>query len=93
MGAFLGSLSNFSATDLGGLAIKGDSKIRLSWQPVHVPQSLQLPTAASSCWSIAAGALERAALDPQLVEEVFLGNVCSANLGQVNLQPSSPAPA
>ncbi len=28
------------------------------------------------------GALSRIELDPQLVEEVFMGNVCSANLGQ-----------
>ncbi len=28
------------------------------------------------------GALERIGLDPQQVEEVFMGNVCSANLGQ-----------
>lgn len=28
------------------------------------------------------GALEKARVDPALVEEVFMGNVCSANLGQ-----------
>ncbi len=28
------------------------------------------------------GALERAGVEPALVEEVFMGNVCSANLGQ-----------
>ncbi|MDX1685167.1 MAG: beta-ketoacyl synthase N-terminal-like domain-containing protein, partial [Saprospiraceae bacterium] len=28
------------------------------------------------------GALKEAGIDPSLVEEVFMGNVCSANLGQ-----------
>ncbi|KAE8689814.1 putative acetyl-CoA acetyltransferase, cytosolic 2 [Hibiscus syriacus] len=50
MGGFLGSLSSFSATHLGSLAIKA--------------------------------ALRRANLDPSLVQEVFFGNVLSANLGQ-----------
>nr|XP_043612347.1 acetyl-CoA acetyltransferase, cytosolic 1-like [Erigeron canadensis] len=50
IGDFLGSLSSFSATQLGSLAIR--------------------------C------ALERARIDPQLVQEVFFGNVLSANLGQ-----------
>ncbi|PQQ11239.1 acetyl-CoA acetyltransferase cytosolic 1 [Prunus yedoensis var. nudiflora] len=50
MGGFLGSLSSFSATQLGSLAIR--------------------------C------ALKRANLDPSLVQEVFFGNVLSANLGQ-----------
>ncbi|XVE87619.1 hypothetical protein DITRI_Ditri19aG0002400 [Diplodiscus trichospermus] len=50
MGAFLGSLSSFSATHLGSIAIRS--------------------------------ALQRANLDPSLVQEVFFGNVLSANLGQ-----------
>ncbi|KAK6265133.1 hypothetical protein QUC31_013345 [Theobroma cacao] len=50
MGAFLGSLSSFSATQLGSIAIHS--------------------------------ALKRANLDPSLVQEVFFGNVLSANLGQ-----------
>eukprot|EP00775_Hariotina_reticulata_P010252 gene10252-10410_t len=50
MGAFLGSLSSFSAADLGGIAIKA--------------------------------ALERASVNPSSVDEVFMGNVCSANVGQ-----------
>ncbi|TQE02520.1 hypothetical protein C1H46_011928 [Malus baccata] len=50
MGGFLGSLSSFSATHLGSLAIQ--------------------------C------ALKRANVDPSLVQEVFFGNVLSANLGQ-----------
>ncbi|WIA08980.1 hypothetical protein OEZ85_008394 [Tetradesmus obliquus] len=56
MGAFQGSLSSFSATELGSIAIKG--------------------------------ALERAGISPGLVQEVFMGNVCSANLGQA---PASQA--
>ncbi|XP_022973138.1 acetyl-CoA acetyltransferase, cytosolic 1-like [Cucurbita maxima] len=50
IGAFLGSLSSFSATQLGSIAIE--------------------------C------ALKRANVDPSLVQEVFFGNVLSANLGQ-----------
>lgn len=50
IGSFGGVLSAFSATDLGGLAIKG--------------------------------ALEKTKIDPSLVEEVYFGNVLSANLGQ-----------
>ncbi len=50
IGSFLGSLSNFSATDLGAFAIKG--------------------------------ALDKIQLDPTLVDEVFMGNVISAGLGQ-----------
>ncbi|KAJ6363815.1 hypothetical protein OIU78_003895 [Salix suchowensis] len=50
MGGFLGSLSSFSATELGSIAIQ--------------------------C------ALSRANIDPSHVQEVFFGNVLSANLGQ-----------
>ncbi|KAJ4827260.1 aspartate transaminase aat1 [Turnera subulata] len=50
IGGFLGSLSSFSATKLGSIAIDA--------------------------------ALKRANVDPSLVEEVFFGNVLSANLGQ-----------
>jgi acetyl-CoA C-acetyltransferase len=50
IGSFGGSLSSFSATQLGGIAIKG--------------------------------ALESAGLAPHLVQEVYMGNVLSANLGQ-----------
>lgn len=58
MGAFQGSLSSFSATELGSIAIKG--------------------------------ALERAGISPGLVQEVFMGNVCSANLGQVRSRLAAP---
>lgn len=50
IGSFGGVLSPFSATQLGGFAIKG--------------------------------ALEKAGLDPKEVQEVYMGNVVSANLGQ-----------
>lgn len=50
MGGFLNSLSSFTATKLGSIAIQ--------------------------C------ALQRANIDPSLVQEVFFGNVLSANLGQ-----------
>lgn len=50
IGSFGGTLSSFSATQLGSLAIKG--------------------------------ALDRQKIDPKEVQEVFMGNVVSANLGQ-----------
>lgn len=50
LGRFGGMLSEFTAIDLGAMAIKG--------------------------------ALKKAGLEAQLVQEVFLGNVISANLGQ-----------
>lgn len=50
IGAFGGSLAGFSATQLGGIAIKG--------------------------------AIERAGIKPEDVQEVYMGNVLSANLGQ-----------
>lgn len=50
IGSFGGSLSGFSATQLGGIAIKG--------------------------------ALEKAGVEPNQIQEVYMGNVLSANLGQ-----------
>lgn len=50
VGSFGGSLAGFSATQLGGFAIKA--------------------------------ALEKAGLKPESVQEVYMGNVLSANLGQ-----------
>jgi len=50
IGSFGGTLSGFSATQLGGIAIKG--------------------------------ALDKAGVKPEQVEEVYMGNVLSANLGQ-----------
>lgn len=50
IGGFLGSLSSFSATDLGSIAIKG--------------------------------ALDKINLDPSEVQEVLMGNVLQANVGQ-----------
>lgn len=50
IGSFLGSLSSFSAVQLGGIAYKG--------------------------------ALEKAGVDKKFVQEVFVGNVISAGLGQ-----------
>ncbi len=50
IGSFGGSLSGFTATQLGGFAIKG--------------------------------AIEKAGINPSQVQEVYMGNVLSANLGQ-----------
>lgn len=35
------------------------------------------------CLALLAAALERSGVDPAVVDEVFMGNVCSANVGQV----------
>lgn len=50
IGSFGGSLAGFSATQLGGFAIKA--------------------------------AIEKAGIQPELIQEVYMGNVLSANLGQ-----------
>ena len=50
VGSFGGSLASFSATQLGGFAIKA--------------------------------AVEKAGLKPENIQEVYMGNVLSANLGQ-----------
>ena len=50
IGSFLGSLSSFSATQLGSIAIKG--------------------------------ALNKIKLDPAMIDEVFMGNVVQAGVGQ-----------
>ena len=57
IGSFGGSLSVFSATQLGSFAIKG--------------------------------ALEKAGVDPKEVQEVLMGNVISANLGQAPARQAS----
>ena len=49
IGSFMGKLSKFKASDLGGLAIKG--------------------------------ALDKINLPKEAIDEVILGNVCSAGLG------------
>ncbi len=49
-GSFGGAFLKFSATDLGGIAIKG--------------------------------AMDKAGIKPEVVDEVFMGNVCQAGLGQ-----------
>lgn len=50
IGSFGGGLANFTATQLGSIAIKA--------------------------------AIERAGVDPMIIQEVYMGNVLSANLGQ-----------
>ena len=57
IGSFGGTLSGFSATELGAFAIKG--------------------------------VLDKAGADPAQVEEVIMGNVCSANLGQAPARQSA----
>lgn len=46
-------------------------------------ESILYASARFLCHSSLAGALERAGIDPSVVDEVFMGNVISSNLGQV----------
>ncbi len=57
MGSFGGSLKSFTATQLGGIAIKG--------------------------------AVEKAGIKPELVQEVLMGSVIQANLGQAPARQAS----
>lgn len=57
MGSFGGSLKSFTATQLGGIAIKG--------------------------------AVEKAGINPELVQEVIMGSVMQANLGQAPARQAS----
>jgi acetyl-CoA C-acetyltransferase len=57
MGSFGGSLKSFTATQLGGIAIKG--------------------------------AVEKAGINPELVQEVIMGSVIQANLGQAPARQAS----
>ncbi len=59
IGSFGGSLSGFTAIELGSKAIKG--------------------------------AMEKAGIDPNIVDEVFMGNVVSANLGQAPARQAAMA--
>ena len=59
IGSFGGSLAQFSATQLGGFAIKG--------------------------------AIEKAGLKADQIQEVIMGNVLSANLGQAPATQASKA--
>src|SRR4030095_14023845 len=57
IGAFGGTLSSFSATQLGAIGIKE--------------------------------AVKRAGIKPELIQEVFMGNVLSANVGQAPVTQAS----
>jgi len=57
MGSFGGSLKSFTATQLGGIAIKG--------------------------------AVEKAGINPELIQEVIMGSVLQANLGQAPARQAS----
>lgn len=85
MGGFLGSLSSFSATKLGSIAIQ--CKNFSSFSDIGIVSSMfndfyyQTWCEFYFCYGLL-GALQRANIDPSLVQEVFFGNVLSANLGQ-----------
>lgn len=100
MGGFLGSLSSFSATKLGSIAIQCNVEIFISSPPLFVFLPLlqfeffffgSFIFIIYKCFALSVnfdvtmnllGALKRANVDPSLVQEVFFGNVLSANLGQ-----------
>ena len=77
MGGFLGSLSSLSATKLGSIAIRGNYPNFTN----HF-NFIPLGTEILRFNHETVGALRRANIDPSLVQEVFFGNVLSANLGQ-----------
>ncbi|WJZ96053.1 hypothetical protein VitviT2T_014776 [Vitis vinifera] len=77
MGGFLGSLSSLSATKLGSIAIRGNYP-----NSTNHFNFIPLGTEILRFNHETVGALRRANIDPSLVQEVFFGNVLSANLGQ-----------
>ena len=79
MGGFLGTLSSVPATKLGSIAIEGNY-VNLCQFVFHCIWSVLKICLCLYCWYVAA--LKRANVDPSIVEEVFFGNVLSANLGQ-----------
>lgn len=79
MGGFLGTLSSVPATKLGSIAIEGNYG-NLCQFLLHCIWNLLKICSSHFCWYVAA--LKRANVDPSLVEEVYFGNVLSANLGQ-----------
>jgi hypothetical protein len=85
IGSFLGALSSLPATKLGSIAIQGELQIFSAFTSelwisyiCFAPIALTWPW--MGCYLLAA--LERANVDPALVQEVYFGNVLSANLGQ-----------
>ncbi|AQK89868.1 putative acetyl-CoA acetyltransferase cytosolic 2 [Zea mays] len=85
IGALLGSLSSLPATKLGSIAIQGTYLSRHSLGSDVFGRISNNPSTncRNTCGpSQIPGALKRAKVDPALVQEVFMGNVLSANLGQ-----------
>ena len=83
IGGFQGSLTSFTAPQLGSLVLKGEQ--------LFVRPTLQ---SAYTCEAVAvmviyvgdllyADVMQRSGVEGSLVEEVFMGNVLSAGLGQV----------
>ena len=89
IGGFLGNLSSLSATQLGSIAIKGYLNFSFTSPPFFGHWNKAANSSTSTCPFLCfkflykfAAALKRANVDPSLVQEVFFGNVLSANLGQ-----------
>ena len=84
MGGFLGALSSLPATKLGSIAIQGDTHTFLHAH--HLWTRCKYLFCARwhwhEHWLGRLAALKRASVDPALVQEVYFGNVLSANLGQ-----------
>ena len=83
MGGFLGALSSLPATKLGSIAIQGEIQIFSAFtSELWTSYICFAPIALTWPWLWLLAALERANVDPALVQEVYFGNVLSANLGQ-----------
>ena len=83
MGGFLGALSSLPATKLGSIAIQGEIRIFSAFtSELWTSYICFAPIALTWPWLGLLAALERANVDPALVQEVYFGNVLSANLGQ-----------
>lgn len=85
MGGLLGLLSSFSATKLGSIAIEGMGRTIffcfMRWA-IYVFRKVSFVLFLNYFFMSLVAALKRANVDPSLVQEVFFGNVLSANLGQ-----------
>lgn len=82
MGGFLGALSSLPATKLGSVAIACKMTILCFKSPFYWCFLYLVLCSTNAIQYQIAAALKRANVDPAHVQEVFFGNVLSANLGQ-----------
>ena len=82
IGAFQGSLASLTATQLGSVAITGGHAGYAASTLVPAVDLLHGCSSACLC-CLRTGALDRAGVAAEDVQEVYMGIVLSANLGQV----------